>query len=333
MRIGWAITTVGCFGSVREIVEMSNALVRRGHDVTIYHPTGEPVVWLPSLAHTATLERAKSDVLDILIIFPEWTDPLLLGVLGVCKATLKACVLAGPDPNTELVAQLSGDKKPSGPDIRRLRDAMFGKGYWFLPDSEWQARWLRDEIGYANVGPGWGGVNLAQFHHVIVRRADKPLRILWSNDPRERKGSNIVRQAIDAVLADTPDVVEESYWGKRVPQGEFAEWLCAGDIWVDGHRRAGWCNPVVEAMACRLPVVCTDIPASRILAEHEVTALIVPVDDTDAMIAAIRRMLADKELRGRLARKAFDRVQAYSYDLLAVTLESAIAAKLVEALA
>jgi hypothetical protein len=333
MHIGWAITTVGCFGSVREIVEMSNALVRRGHDVAIYHPTGEPVTWLPSLAHTASLERAQSDALDILIVFPEWTDPTLLRVLAASKATVKACVLAGPDPNTEITAQLSGDETPSGPDITRLRDAMFGKGYWFLPDSEWQADWVRDEIGYANVGPGWGGVNLEQFHRVIVRRAEKPLRILWSNDPRERKASGVVREAIDAVLADTPDVVEESYWGKRIPQDKFAEWLSAGDVWVDGHRRAGWCNPVAEAMACRLPVVCTDIRASLILAEHEVTALVVPVDDVEAMAAAIRRMLSDKGLRDKLAAAARAKVGWYCYDLVAVRLEKAIQEKVTEACA
>ena len=324
MRIGWAIMTVGCFGSVREMVEISNALIARGHSVTIYHLTGGPVVWLPSRAQTGTLEQAEAADLDILIGFPEFTVPRVFHTLEAARAKLKAVVAAGFTPSPDLAATLRGAQAPTAKDIRRLRDAVWS--YWLLPDSDWQRDWFRDSVGI-ETGPGWAGVNLEQFRPIHIKRGNK-LRIAWSGDPRTRKGADTVEAALALVRGEEPEIETDSYWGKRIPQADLAEWICRANIFVDGHRRAGWCNPVAEAMACGVATVCTDIPATRMIAQHEQTALVVPTDDPEAMAAAVVRLLRDRPLRLALRRTAMERIAAYSYPLMAERLEQALEAKL-----
>jgi glycosyltransferase involved in cell wall biosynthesis len=61
--------------------------------------------------------------------------------------------------------------------------------------------------------------------------------------------------------------------------------------------------PVVlmEAMACGLPAISGDLPAIRELIENNVTGLLVPASDADALTDALAKLAADPNLRRTLA--------------------------------
>ncbi len=59
-------------------------------------------------------------------------------------------------------------------------------------------------------------------------------------------------------------------------------------------------NKVWQAMAAGRPVVTADTPGVREVLEHEVSALLVPPGDADALAAALARLGADAGLRARL---------------------------------
>ena len=77
--------------------------------------------------------------------------------------------------------------------------------------------------------------------------------------------------------------------------------LKTADVFVLPSRTEGLPNALLEAMAAGCPVVTTDVPGCRDLVEHERTGLLVPYGDTDALAAAIRRLLDDLGTAGRLA--------------------------------
>jgi glycosyltransferase involved in cell wall biosynthesis len=62
-------------------------------------------------------------------------------------------------------------------------------------------------------------------------------------------------------------------------------------------------HPLVclEAMAAGAPIIATDLPVMTSVLRHEATALLVPVNDVDALATALRRLHAEPGLARRLA--------------------------------
>jgi glycosyltransferase involved in cell wall biosynthesis len=59
-------------------------------------------------------------------------------------------------------------------------------------------------------------------------------------------------------------------------------------------------NSLIEAMACRKPVISTNVGAVAELVIHEVNGLLIPSGDLNAFCAALERLLADPGLRQHL---------------------------------
>jgi glycosyltransferase involved in cell wall biosynthesis len=92
------------------------------------------------------------------------------------------------------------------------------------------------------------------------------------------------------------------------------------DIFVSGERRAGWANTAAEAMACRLPVVCTP-SGSRDFAVHNETALVVPFAHPFLLRRQIKRLFEDAALRERLSEAGHRKISGFTWDALAERLE------------
>lgn len=321
MRLSWIIPTVETFGSVREMIEVSNVLIDRGHHVSIFHPQGHKPRWLASKARFGGLSEIGSIPFDVMIGIVDW-EPKLYDLVVKSNSKLKAICFMGFNPNDKKFPDiLKGKRKPRGSADRIIRDAI-EKKYLLLGDGGWQGDWLRDNVG-VEMGPAFGGINLDMFHYLSGASVPyPPYRILYSGDGRERKGTDTVKAALTN-LERRKDVsfIPESYYGKCVDQGKLVRFLQNGHIFVDGHRRAGWCNPVLEAMACGNAIVCTDIGATRDFAIHQETALKVPVDDVMAMENALYRLMTDDALRERLVVNGVEKSNEFDYREVVPALE------------
>ncbi len=89
------------------------------------------------------------------------------------------------------------------------------------------------------------------------------------------------------------------------------ELYAAADVLLAPARDAGLGLSTMEAIACGLPVVATDIPAMRRLIEHERTGLLVPPDCPDALAQAALRILQDPELASRLSENALHTAERF----------------------
>jgi glycosyltransferase involved in cell wall biosynthesis len=76
------------------------------------------------------------------------------------------------------------------------------------------------------------------------------------------------------------------------------------DIFINTSRIDNMPVTVVEACAMGLPVVSVAVGGIRDLLRHEQTGLLVPDDDDDAMLAAIRRLLGEATLAEHLSSNA-----------------------------
>jgi glycosyltransferase involved in cell wall biosynthesis len=119
--------------------------------------------------------------------------------------------------------------------------------------------------------------------------------------------------AIHTLLAGEPDPSNPA----SIPDHVLASWRLipnlrllgqVGDIrtvWAQAHvailpsRREGLPKSLLEAAACGRPLIASDVPGCREIARHGVNALLVPVDDAEALVHAIETLMKDHDLRVR----------------------------------
>ncbi len=97
-----------------------------------------------------------------------------------------------------------------------------------------------------------------------------------------------------------------------VPKPDVPHWLDRGDIFLNTTNIDNSPVSVVEAMACGLCVVSTDVGGLPYLLRDGKSALLVPPDESPAMAAAVRRILGNPSLAAHLSQQA--RVQAEAFD-------------------
>jgi starch synthase len=87
--------------------------------------------------------------------------------------------------------------------------------------------------------------------------------------------------------------------------------LSAADVYAFSSRHEGFAVAVIEAMACGLPVVSTDISGIRdIFVDGEASGgAVVPPEDSAALAAALWRLLSNPDLSRDLGRRARERAQ------------------------
>jgi glycosyltransferase involved in cell wall biosynthesis len=112
---------------------------------------------------------------------------------------------------------------------------------------------------------------------------------------------------------------------KYPPQDQIRDIYAACDVWLCGSRSEGFHLPPLEAMACRCPVVSTNVggPADTIV-EGE-NGHLVDVDDVEALADRLVRVLTLPEPQWRaMSDAAYATAVEYSWDDATEKLESAL---------
>lgn len=76
-----------------------------------------------------------------------------------------------------------------------------------------------------------------------------------------------------------------------LPPERVVQALSAADVFVLSTRNEGWANVLLEAMACGLPVVATDVGGNAEVVCSPELGFVVPFDDPPALTAALNRAL------------------------------------------
>jgi glycosyltransferase involved in cell wall biosynthesis len=100
-----------------------------------------------------------------------------------------------------------------------------------------------------------------------------------------------------------------------MPPQELKDYFEAADVFVLPTREDVWGLVINEAMAAGLPVVTTDRCVAGIeLIKDDVNGYVVPVDDHEALAAAMDKVLQDDALRSHMAEKNLKDIQKYTYE-------------------
>lgn len=124
-------------------------------------------------------------------------------------------------------------------------------------------------------------------------RSQIPLKVLLTGEPDPGNPSSIDPRVIQTWVAEG-----------------FVEWQGFQEnvktVYEQSHiialpsRFEGVPTVLLEAAACGRAIVASDIPGCRVAVEHEVSGLLTPVGDVQALAVALERLLSDGELRRRM---------------------------------
>jgi len=144
------------------------------------------------------------------------------------------------------------------------------------------------------------------FHAEASQRNDPPLVSMGTD-----KALDVGLGALTAVRQRHPEVAF-ALFGRTTPPDATMPFLLrpdrrtVGDLWrrttvaVCSSALEGFGFPGLEAIACGAALATTDTKGSREYAFHDVTALVSPPGDAQALAQNIGRLVADQDLRQRL---------------------------------
>ena len=118
---------------------------------------------------------------------------------------------------------------------------------------------------------------------------DLRLRIIGPPDPRYPEAAR---------AAERLGVTDRIDWSGYVSDADLVRAYQTADVLAFLSRYEGFGLPVAEAMACGLPVVCSD--AASLPEVAGAAALLVPPDDSDAAESALRTVLTSPEAAAKM---------------------------------
>lgn len=122
-------------------------------------------------------------------------------------------------------------------------------------------------------------------------------------------------QATKEVAADL-GVTQKVTWTGSVTKEEIPRLLQKGDILLNTPRVDNTPVSVLEAMACGLCIVSTNVGGIPYLLADEHDAILVPDDDEVAMGKAVQRFLTEDGLAERLSMNARQKVEQFDWPLI-----------------
>ena len=142
----------------------------------------------------------------------------------------------------------------------------------------------------------------------------------------ERKGQNRLLDAVRklnnpnikllflgkaAILETFPLEGEEILFKESVENKEIPTYLCASDIFCLPTRAEGCCNAVIEALACGLPVVSSNLPFNWDVLDDSNSIMVNP-DKVEEIAAAIDKLYNNKALCEKLSEGALTKSDSLS---------------------
>ena len=100
-------------------------------------------------------------------------------------------------------------------------------------------------------------------------------------------------------------------------QNIIAKYLNAADVFVLPTQAEGCCNAIVEAMACGLPVISSDLPFNYDILDGK-NALLIDPNDIDGIAFAIKKIKDTPELQVSMSRNSLEKAQRLTLPMRAI---------------
>lgn len=151
----------------------------------------------------------------------------------------------------------------------------------------------------------------------------------WFN---ERKGSLRVSDAIDKLDNNNIKSIfigsgstefeprcKNIIFKGRLTHREIPKYLNAANVFVLPTLKEGCCNAVIEAMACGLPIISSDLDFNHDVLD-ETNSIMLDPNDVDAIAAAINKIYSDHTIQNTLSKNSISKASELTIDKRAQTI-------------
>lgn len=150
-----------------------------------------------------------------------------------------------------------------------------------------------------NLIPGKGVRYLVDAFSTVIR-SEKEVRLTLIGEGEERPAleRQIRENGIDAIV---------EFVGVRPPE-EIQTWMSRSDCLVLPSLSEGTPNVVLEAMACGIPVVASDLPGIREVVRDGITGLLTKPQDAEDLAQKLMRLVRNRLLAEEMGKKGREAV-------------------------
>ncbi len=316
MRITFILPYAGLAGGVRVVAVYAEHLRRRGHDVAViskrpsipvFKAALKYLLWREGVFAEAKLGNSHLEGCQVSHTVIDRASPL-----QDCDVLDGDIVVATWWETAEWVARLSEAKGVKTYLIQHDEAQFVGQprnrveATWFLPMhkitvAQWLVDLARSRCGDTNVSLVPNSVDRQQFH-APHRAKQSPPTVGTMYATSRLKGCDIAFEAVKRALTRIQDLMFVAF-GARVPsrrlrlprgtgyvrcpsQQSIRKIYAQCDAWLFPSRSEGFGLPILEAMACRTPVIGTPAGAAPELLSKGGGVLVKP-DDPEDMARAI----------------------------------------------
>lgn len=321
MKITFVLPRAGMAGGIRVVAIYADRLQKRGHEVFVISQPTRKLTWEEQVRSLLKGQGWKSSSINS----PSHFDGLDIPhrILGQNRPVVDDdlpdadVVIATWWKTAEWVNQLSSQKGAKAYFIQHHEIHDYYpedrvKATWRLPMHKIViSRWLQDlssqEYGDSFVSLVPNSVDTQQFYASPRGKQTVPcVGLLYSTIPW--KGCDVSFRAIALARQAFPDLRLVAFGAKPVapslplppnstytqlpPQDSIKDLYAQCDVWLCGSYTEGFHLPPLEAMACRCPVVSTQVGGPMDVVEEGINGYLSPVGDTESLANGLKKVLS-----------------------------------------
>lgn len=354
MKITFLLLTAEANGGTRVVATYAQKLSALGHEVTVIARRRPLSSWRHRLKGMVTGQKiathdptqtAYLHDLDVHYIELPWEVPVSAEQIpngDVIIATWWRTAFEVSQLPTEKGAKVYFVQ---GHEIFHESTQDLAHGSYHLPldkitVSHWLTRKMESQYKDMDVTTVPNGVDTTQFT-APVRLQNTRRRVGLIYSPLSLKGVDISLKAFEVCRQKFPDLELVAFGSKdpvpelplptgtifhKLPEQSLIPELYAGcDAWLFGSRFEGFGLPILEAMACRTPVVATAAGAAPDLIVDGENGYVVEVEDIRAMASRLSDLLSlSAPDWQKMSEAAYNRAQQYSWDTATTSFEAAL---------
>jgi glycosyltransferase involved in cell wall biosynthesis len=343
MRITFVLPYAGLSGGVRVTAVYAERLQQRGHEVLVVSTVGNP-----SLRQRLTqffrgggwrTKRRQSESHIDAVNVPHH---VVESGYNVTDADLPDAdvVIATWWETAEWVARLSKEKGAKVYFVQHHEvfeylpidrvKATYRLPFQKIAVSQWLVDLMRTEYGDESAALVLNSVDTRQFYAPI--RSKQPIPTIglmyaqapWKGCQESFKAIALLTQKIpnlrvmlfgDGQPVPNLPIPENAEYIGNPPQTQIKEIYTRCDAWLCGSFSEGFGLPIVEAMACRCPIVSTEVGGAIDLIKPGINGYLAPVHDIEKLAEGMEKVLSlSNEAWQAMSDAAYQTVIQYTWD-------------------